>query len=88
MQGLSTVFKHSGVVNLIVNNTREYFESNGRRWQRGNTLASDASGLGSTPGQGTLEDDLSFYPTRVGKLSTSFVWEGGGRVHIVVRRWS
>ena len=49
-------------------------------WKSGNTLASDASGPSSTPSQGTLADDtsLGFHPFRVGKLSTSFDWEGGG----------
>ena len=32
----------------------------------------------STHGQGTLEDDSSFHPIRVGKLNTSFGWEGVG----------
>jgi len=34
---------------------------------------SDANGQGSTPGRGTLEDDSSFHPFGVGKLSTSFM---------------
>jgi len=43
------------------------------RWSSGNTLASDANSPGSTPGRGTLEDDLSFVPFGVGKLSTGFM---------------
>jgi len=45
------------------------------RWSSGNTLASDANyGPGSiSPGRGTLEDDSSFHPFGVGKLSTSFM---------------
>jgi hypothetical protein len=43
-----------------------------------NTLASDASGPNSIPGQGTLEDVSSFHPIRVSKLSTSFSWEVEG----------
>jgi len=43
------------------------------RWLSGNTFASDANGPGSTPGRGTLEDDSSFHPFGVDKLSTSFM---------------
>jgi len=43
------------------------------RWSCGNTLASDANGPDSIPGRGTLEDDSSFHPFGVGKLSTSFM---------------
>ena len=41
----------------------------------GNTLTSDASGLGSTPGQGSSAEDSSFHPSGVGKLSTSIAGE-------------
>jgi len=52
------------------NHTHTLLES---RWSSGNTLASDTNGPGSTPGCGTLEDDSSFQPFGVGKLSTSFM---------------
>jgi hypothetical protein len=45
------------------------------RWPSSNTLASNTSGPGTTPGQCTLVDDLAFHPIMVGKLSTSFGWE-------------
>jgi len=40
------------------------------------SIASDANGPGSTPGCGTLEDDSSFHPFEVGKLSISFMLRG------------
>ena len=51
----------------------------GSRWQSGNILASGPIGPGLTLGQGTLTDDSSFHPVRVGELSSSFGWERGGR---------
>jgi len=38
------------------------------RWLSGYTLASDASGLGSTPGYGTLELDTIYLPFGVGEM--------------------
>jgi len=37
----------------------------GCRWLSGNTLASDARGLSSTPGHGTLVNDSSSHPLRL-----------------------
>jgi len=37
----------------------------------GNTLASDASGLGSAPGRGTLELDTVYHPFGVGEMCSN-----------------
>jgi len=39
--------------------------------QSGNTLASDASGQGSTPAHGTLELDTGYHPFGVGEMCSN-----------------
>ena len=77
MAHLATRRQSSNVVIVMLIGTEQGTHAEVAGVKSVNTLASDASGPSSTPGQGTLEDDSSFYPIRVGILSTSFGWEGG-----------